>query len=245
MLISIVTICFNNLDGLQKTYASIIDQSYREFSWIVIDGGSNDGSLEFLKGLKKDSIIDLNYISEPDNGVYDAMNKGIKMSFGDYIIFLNAGDYFYSNDILKDIFSNYADEYALIYGNYFRELKNGQLALITAKPIYYIYHSLPTSHQAIFYNRKKLSDLRYNLKYKISSDYFLTAKFIKTLNLIENKDYLIVDEAISVFEYNGMSRNNLAQLYVDAFNIQEDVLKLNVFFRVASYVFKYLRNKLL
>ena len=245
MFINIVTICYNNIIGLKSTHESIIFQSYKSFNWIVIDGGSTDGTVDYVNAIINKKGINVIFKSESDLGVYDAMNKGLNKSNGDYVIFLNAGDSFCSNDVLKNVVSKIDNNFALIYGHFYRELKTGDLTLVKAKPLKYIYHSLPTSHQAIFYNLKKLNGLVYDLDYKICSDYYFTSKLVMKLNLISLKDYLVLDLPISIFEYNGLSRNNLSRLYTEAFQIQRDILKVNIFFRFASYYFRFLRNKLL
>lgn len=98
MKLSIITINYNNKDGLQKTIESVIAQTVKDFEWLVIDGGSTDGSKELID--KYSDYIDY-YVSEPDEGIYNAMNKGIKASRGEYLQFLNSGDYFHANNTLE------------------------------------------------------------------------------------------------------------------------------------------------
>ena len=247
MTIDIITITYNNYSGLLKTSKSILFQNYIDINWIVIDGGSTDETSSFMHKVIANTNINITFISEEDNGIYDAMNKGINLSYGDYLIFLNAGDQFYTENVLSDIFLNIPinGTPSLVYGNFFRELKDGSLSPVKAKPIWYIYHSLPTSHQAIFYKREAIGQLRYNLKYKVSSDYYFTAKFIHDNNCINNQDYRIVPALISIFEYNGMSINNTKILYKDAFDVQKDIFKMNILVRLLSYGLKYFRNKFL
>ena len=90
--ISIITINYNNFEGLKKTIKSVINQTWKDYEYIVIDGGSNDGSVEYLKSL--DNTINF-WVSEADNGVYHAMNKGINKANGEYLLFLNSGDHFF------------------------------------------------------------------------------------------------------------------------------------------------------
>ena len=90
MILSVITINYNNAEGLNRTIQSIDTQTWKEFEYIVIDGASNDGSIDVIK--RFESIIDL-WISEPDTGVFNAMNKGIKKAKGDYLLFLNSGDF--------------------------------------------------------------------------------------------------------------------------------------------------------
>lgn len=110
-LLSIITINFNNAEGLKKTIESVISQSFNDFEYLIIDGGSTDGSVEIIKQNKR-----INYwISEKDKGIYDAMNKGILKSSGNYLLFLNSGDYLCEN-VLEKVFSETHTE-DILYGN--------------------------------------------------------------------------------------------------------------------------------
>src|SRR5262245_61524112 len=100
MRFSIITVTYNNLRGLQSTLESIPPDAPGLFEWIVIDGASSDGSAEFLRGLKRES---LKFVSEPDSGIFDAMNKGIARAQGEYCIFMNAGDRFYESGTIGQV----------------------------------------------------------------------------------------------------------------------------------------------
>ena len=100
MKYSIITVNYNNKDGLKKTIESVIHQSYRDFEYIIIDGGSTDGSAELLKEYS-DKIT--YWVSEPDKGIYNGMNKGIAKATGDYLNFMNSGDCFYADDVLQHV----------------------------------------------------------------------------------------------------------------------------------------------
>ena len=99
MKLSIITINYNNRDGLQKTIESVVSQSFKDFEWIVIDGGSNDGSRELIERYAESISY---WVSEPDNGIYNAMNKGIRVSKGDYLLFLNSGDSLCDEYVIED-----------------------------------------------------------------------------------------------------------------------------------------------
>ena len=96
--LSIITICKNERDTIQNTCESIISQQFKNFEWIVIDGESNDGTVGYLSNFKH---IMTHFISEKDDGIYHAMNKGIELSSGKYVLFLNGGDYFFSENSLN------------------------------------------------------------------------------------------------------------------------------------------------
>ena len=98
MKLSIITINYNNQEGLKKTIESVVSQTMRDFEWIVIDGGSTDGGKEIIEQNKQ--CLDY-WCSEPDKGIYHAMNKGIRASHGDYLMFLNSGDSLYDNKVIE------------------------------------------------------------------------------------------------------------------------------------------------
>jgi glycosyltransferase involved in cell wall biosynthesis len=100
MKYSIITVNFNNKEGLRKTIESVIHQTFRDFEFIIIDGGSTDGSVDVLK--EYDSQINY-WVSEPDGGIYNAMNKGVAHAHGDYCIFMNSGDCFYNQTVLEQV----------------------------------------------------------------------------------------------------------------------------------------------
>lgn len=98
--LSIITICYNDCEGLEKTAFSIVSQTYANIEWIVIDGCSTDGSIDVMKQYEDKASY---WISEPDDGIYNAMNKGLGKTTGDYILFLNSGDYLLKNDTIESI----------------------------------------------------------------------------------------------------------------------------------------------
>ena len=100
--ISVITVCFNAAHVLEKTIISVVNQTYPNVEYIVVDGGSNDGTLDIIK--KYETQID-KWISEPDNGIFDAMNKGIRMASGEWLNMMNAGDFFFSKESLSEVFS--------------------------------------------------------------------------------------------------------------------------------------------
>lgn len=190
---SIITITRNNKLGLQKTAVSIQNQTYKNFEWLIIDGASTDGTQNDFSNYSLAKII-----SEPDKGIYDAMNKGIDRAIGDYLIFMNAGDVFASYDILEKISDMARTQPDFIYGDS-REDNHNKRARSHQK----INWGMFTHHQSMFYNRKGLGGLRYNINYKIAADYDLTLKFLKT-----KKNIIYVPTPICIFEMAGVSQTN-------------------------------------
>lgn len=115
MKITVVTINYNNLEGLRETVESVMGQSFPDLEYIVIDGGSTDGSREYLKACHQKTFS--YWCSEPDNGLYDAMNKGLKHSTGDYVIFMNSGDRFFSKETLNNVSERIVGNEDVVYGS--------------------------------------------------------------------------------------------------------------------------------
>ncbi len=168
-MISIITVNYNNLSGLKKTLKSVLDQTSTDFEWIVIDGGSTDGSKELLEG-NSDKI---NYwISEKDHGIYEAMNKGIKVAMGDYLQFLNSGDCLADPSIIQR-FCQRPNSEDVIYGNAIivdkddHEVKRFH-APDNLKFSYFFGHAL--NHQATFFSKRCFQNYLYNEENRIASD---------------------------------------------------------------------------
>ena len=235
--LSIITVAYNNLEGIKETYASlshINKKDYDYIEWVVIDGGSSDGTSDYLSKLGR--IYNLKYISESDKGIYDAMNKGIAISTGKYALFLNSGDSIVAGaaDLIHKICISNIDntiflcDAILNFGNGFTKVRK-------AKNIRYIYHSLPASHQAIIYPVSVLKQVRYDLSYKVSSDYALTAQLYK-----KGFRFIIFSEILSSFSIGGVSTVNSKQLCLDAMKVQAEILQIPKPFIYLSYLFRRL-----
>jgi putative colanic acid biosynthesis glycosyltransferase len=175
MRFSVITVTFGNLAGLQRTAGSVLVQSSRDFEWIIVDGGSIDGTHEFLKTLQHP---DTRWISEKDNGIFDAMNKGIAMSTGHYCIFLNAGDLFFDANVLAQVSSLIGIQTPpIVYGDTL-EFGNNSLMLKHARRPFWNFYSMFTHHQSIFYSRDAVAD-GYDITYRFSADWALTTKLLK------------------------------------------------------------------
>lgn len=199
ILVSVITINLNNKIGLEKTVQSVLQQTYRNLEYIVIDGGSNDGSFDYIKSVSSKLSY---FISEKDDGIYSAMNKGILKAKGSYLIFLNSGDYFENSNSLANLIGSNQDA-SIIYGNMLLE-KNGELCLkkyphhLDIK--YFSGDTLP--HPSTLIRRDLfLKYGLYNTKYKIISDWVF---FIDAI-VAQNVRYKYIDNIISVFNLNGIS----------------------------------------
>ena len=203
---SIVTITFNNQHGLIKTAESIKRQSYLDYEWVIIDGGSN---AIIPEDIPSDKVM-LN--SESDTGIYDAMNKGIDLANGDYIIFMNAGDQFADENTLSIISQSNVD---FIYGDSLEE-KGNNTHYKTARNANAIALGMFTHHQAMVYKASLIEELRYNETYKIAADYDFTYRF---LNKATTTKY--IKKPLCIFESGGVSQTNVRHGRVEQFKIRQ------------------------
>lgn len=206
-LFSIVTITKENLAGLKKTGSSLENQSFRNFEWIVIDGNSSDGTKEYLE------TIEAHKISEPDSGIYHAMNKGLTLACGDYILFLNAGDMLADIDILATLATAAEQKPDFIYGDALET--NGLYK--KAHTFTRLDWGMFTHHQAMLYRRENIGDLRYDEALRIAADYGFTARFLQNAR---NVEYLPC--AICIFEDGGVSQKNRKLGRREQFHIRKE-----------------------
>lgn len=169
--ISVITICYNCKNDIEETILSVVNQTYPNVEYIVVDGGSYDGTMEIIN--KYRDKIDI-LISEPDNGIFDAMNKGIKHSTGIWVNFMNAGDKFYDLATLNDIFGNYDYfDVSVLYGNTFNDgsIQNPDKLEVLR------HGGIMACHQSIFYNRELCGlEFYYKTKHKHYGDIELTTR---------------------------------------------------------------------
>lgn len=207
---SIITINFNNFAGLQKTMQSIFFQTFREFEYIVVDGGSTDGSVETIQQfnsrcLSGSTIQQFNWISEPDNGIYHAMNKGIKMATGQYLLFLNSGDELINNEVLMACANRIEPETELCSG-VLTMVDGEKETIVNPLPELSLYYCMydGLTHPNTFI-RKSLFETYglYNEKNKIASDWEF---FLITAGL-HNITYQAINIPIARFYMDGISSN--------------------------------------
>lgn len=198
MLISIVTVCFNAQELIEKTIISVINQSFVRTEYIVIDGASNDGTKQILEKYKHK--IDI-LVSEKDNGIYHAMNKAVNLASGDWIIFLNAGDTFVNPEVLQYVSTFLKQPADVYYGSILKE-KNGSLNLKEAPSKITNIHRMPFCHQAAFTRTILLKNNPFDEKYRLSSDF----KFFKGL-ILSGKIFKKIDKPIVVYDKYGVSNS--------------------------------------
>ena len=197
--LSIITINLNNSSGLKKTLESVLNQTYRDYEYILIDGDSVDGSKQLIENHKDKFAY---WISESDKGIFNAMNKGVKQASGEYLLFLNSGDCFYNYMILNEIFKTNLSE-DIVYGNVIWEP-----ALVHHQGIfpdtftfeYFKKYSLP--HQATLIKKEMFETVGlYDESYKVISDWLF---FVLALYKY-NCSYRHLNQIISICDSKGMS----------------------------------------
>jgi len=187
--LTIVTIVYNAQNYIEQTIKSIVNQTYKNIEYIVVDGESNDRTMEIIKRYEKsiDKII-----SEPDRGIYDAMNKSIKLATGDFIWFINAGDEVYDSKTVENIFKNYDNE-DVLYGAMQLINEDGSMASLFTVPKKLTYkdfiYGMVVSHQAIIIKKDIVSP--YNLEYKVVSDHDWIISALKRAKKIKNTQMTI------------------------------------------------------
>lgn len=173
MKVSIITVCYNAEGDLRKTIDSILKQTYNNFEYIVVDGGSIDNSVELLQESRTQFMsksIPFKYISEKDRGTYDAMNKGASMVIGEWINYMNAGDCFYSDTTLEDFFScHISNDTGVCYGNTLQVYDFG--SGISQPKDFKSNPMMPFIHQSSFVRTNLMRKYRFDLKFKIVADF--------------------------------------------------------------------------
>ncbi len=200
MKLSIITINYNNASGLEKTIKSAIYQNFLDKEFIIIDGKSTDNSIEVIKKYKQN--IDI-WVSEPDEGIYNAMNKGVSLASGEYCIFMNSGDSFYNSSSISDAFLNIKNE-DIVTGKTFGKEKNDERFVHNVEMSFLILFRETISHQASFIKRTLLIKHPYDEKLKIVSDWKF---FIETI-ILDNCTFKFCDIYVASIDLHGISVTN-------------------------------------
>lgn len=203
MQLSIITINYNNVNGLQKTIDSVLCQTWKDFEWIFIDGGSTDGSKELIEKTAAECPNVSYWCSEPDKGVYNAQNKGIAHANGEYLNFMNSGDTFYDENVLMNVWKEEHSE-DMIYGDWIWCTQNGEKLIKSPREISMAIFQLGNiCHQAMFLQTEMMKMNGFDESYKLFADwaYWMTMAS-------DNRSFKYVPTTICRFEYGGLSCSN-------------------------------------
>ena len=220
MKVSVVTVCYNAVQTLEKTMLSVLNQTYPNVEYIIIDGGSTDGTVDIIKKYADRLAY---WVSEPDKGIYDAMNKGIDAATGEWINFMNAGDGFYQDKTIELFIEFVQDKDAdIIYGdtlflapslNYVRE----------TLPLDMISRCMPFGHQATFVKTLLMKEEKFDISFKSSGDYNFFYRMY-----YQHKSFCYVPQVIARYDNTkGISIENYKLVLREnarIWNVENDIL---------------------
>lgn len=203
MKISVITVNFNNRNGLEKTILSVVGQKdFDDYEYIIIDGGSKDGSVDVIKK----HIQQISYwVSEPDKGIYNAMNKAVNVAKGDYLVFMNSGDCFYDGHVLRNVANTMEPDSDFIAGN---TKCNGRINKTPQEITGMYMFRLSLHHQATFVKRSAFDKKQYDERFKITADWVHMFDML----VLHDAKYQHIDTIISEIEEGGVSVTNWKQL---------------------------------
>lgn len=183
MKISIVTPCFNSAATLADTINSVLAQTYADVEHVIVDGGSTDGTVELIRRYEPRYAGRLKWVSEPDKGIYDAMNKGIRMATGDVVGVLNSDDFFFDANVVSDIAKAFTDDVDCIFGNlkFVSKSDTSKVVRIWKGSPYRSFHTgWHPAHPTFYVRRFILQDNgAFDIRFKIASDFELMLRLIE------------------------------------------------------------------
>lgn len=245
MILSIITINRNNTEGLRKTLASVAAQTHRQIEHIIVDGASTDGSVEVIKEYEianqsAEMPLTIRWISEPDSGIYNAMNKGIMMAAGEYIQILNSGDMLTDNSVTVSMIealriNNFP---SILYGNMIHIDENGKKISRSGYTEYSLrnFYSGTLNHDCCYILKELFADNRYGLydeTLKIVSDW---KWFLQTIGLGKVKP-IYVDIDVTYFDMSGISTTNLKLRNKERRQVLEDIIPPAVLWDYDNHAF--------
>jgi glycosyltransferase involved in cell wall biosynthesis len=208
-LITIITVVFNGQQFIEETILSVKNQKYSNIEYILIDGGSTDGTLDIIR--RYESAIK-HWVSEEDQGIYDAMNKGIALASGQWINFMNCGDQFATNNVVSDLVKECALDADFLMGDVF--IQNGKDSKIV-KVHAHAKYAMPTCHQAIFYRAKIIKDFLFDTKFKVGGDF---NQYVRITSAYSEIRISFFHGIIANITAGGFSAQNESILQMDYFN---------------------------
>lgn len=224
--ISVITVVKNDACGFEKTAQSVLSQDHPELEWIVIDGGSTDGTVGAITKYENRIIY---WRSEPDLGPYDAMNKGLSKATGEWILFMNAGDVFYANKTLTGIFNSSIDDADLVFGDaiaYYRTFKVYQKA---GRPRD-LWKGMICRHQSMAVRTNLIKKMQFDLAFKYGADY---AMVLQLFSQGIRTNYFPMP--ISIYDTRGISNRNMFKSVRDHYIFLKQFRGLNIKKRIYYY----------
>ena len=218
MTVSIITVVLNDRAGFVKTAQSVVEQDYSRLQWIVIDGGSIDGTSAEIANYKNRISL---WVSEPDRGLYDAMNKGLHMATGDWVIFMNAGDTFAGADAVSRVFANDLTGYGVVYGDVVAGYSTAQVLKKAGKPEELV-KGMIFCHQAAFVRTSLAREQGFDLQYPLGADFNMMFGLFSA-----GCRFKQVNFPVAVIDVSGLSNRKMVQSAREHFVIARKYRKLN------------------
>lgn len=220
-LITIATVVYNGEKYLEETIKSVINQSYEDVEYIIIDGASTDGTVEIIK--KYEDKIDY-WLSEGDKGIYDAMNKGIAKAAGEYIMFMNSGDRFFDINVLEELsfFLKKSQFPEIIYGNTVLEYDENYKKIENPGENIKFWFGLPFCHQSMAIKTELQKENLFDTSYNIYSDYDNYYKL-----WVQGYQFTYVGKSISCFNFDGLSSRLTLEGFREMYQIGSKYKKFN------------------
>lgn len=213
-LLSVITVVYNNVKDIERTIQSVVNQTYSNIEYIIIDGGSTDGTKDIIEKYKNE-IAKL--VSEKDSGIYDAMNKGLALASGDYVLFMNSGDEVYSKDTVAQVFASSvnADVYygeTEMYDQNWKSIGRRRHKSPNELTFDSFKYGMSVSHQAIYIRRSLTQS--YNTQYALSADIDWILEALKRAKKIVN-----VNQYVAKYLVGGMSKKKHKESLIERFKI--------------------------
>lgn len=237
MRFSVITVVWNDHEGLLRTADSVRAQTIADYEWLVIDGGSNDGTADLLETWTQDDA--LRWWSEADGGIYDAMNKGIERARGDYLVFLNAGDEFASSSTLhsvREVIDGKDEVIDFLYGDAIDIGLDGTERYRGARDHDCLWWTMFACHQAMYFRRQTVGQLRYDLNLGTSADYGFLARFLRPSDPGASVTVERFSGPLCRFWLGGISWKNRERALMNDFRIRRRHLGVSAPMGAALYV---------
>jgi putative colanic acid biosynthesis glycosyltransferase len=237
---SIITVVRNDRPGLERTAASVSRQTHGDLEWIVVDGASDDGTAQWLE--TNSEIPSLTWLSESDQGRYDAMNKGIERALGDYLVFMNAGDELADPHVLARVASAAAAAEAppdLVYGDAIDVRADGKTSYRTARDHKSLWWTMFACHQAMFFRRSSVGTQRYRLRYPLAADYAFVAEFLGRSRSEPSRHVVKIDAPLCRFWLGGASWVHRRSTISQDFHIRATLLEVALPVNVALFLVQH------
>lgn len=213
--VSIITVCYNSASSIRKTIESVLNQSYQNIEYIIIDGGSSDQTIEIIKEYSRLFGERMKLVSEADRGIYDAMNKGLHMASGDLIGILNSDDYYEKQAVENMVMSLKDDKYQILYG-FIRYWKESIEYAVNRQSHFFLRENM-IGHPACFVTKAVYDDFGgFDLQYVSAADY----DFMLRMSKIPDVNFYPVDFLVTNFEMGGMSSSDIA--WLDLLKLKKD-----------------------